>query len=139
MASCAGIIGERFLDLAASLNQAIGRFRNTGNNGQLSISLDSETRNLLTHFAEHSAMTPEEAAGHWLEMQASAHQKDRVVGQIWGTLSNREQQVVARCRLEYSDREITVMLGIAYGTARNHLFNAIRKLGIQKNRNCCFC
>jgi DNA-binding CsgD family transcriptional regulator len=45
---------------------------------------------------------------------------------------------VALCCLEYSDGEIAAMLGIAYGTARTHLYNAIRKLGIRKKAELLF-
>ena len=68
----------------------------------------------------------------WLDLQANAYQQDREVGRLWGALADREQQVVALCCLEYSDREIADMLGIAYGTARTHLYNAIYKLGVGK-------
>lgn len=138
MASGAGIIRERFLDLADSLERAVRRFRIAGNNGGLLISLDGETRSLLTHFAESVQMTPEEAAVHWLGIQANAYQQDREVERLWGTLTKREQQVVALCCLEYSDREIAAMLDIAYGTARTHLYNAIYKLGINKKSEMLF-
>ena len=39
---------------------------------------------------------------------------------------------MALCCLEYSDHEIATALGIAYGTARTHLYKAIDKLGINK-------
>jgi DNA-binding CsgD family transcriptional regulator len=138
MTSGAGAIRDRFLDLADSLNRAVRRFRIDEKNGGLLVGLDSETRRLLSDFAESVQMTREEAAGHWLEMQANAYQQDREVGRLWATLTNREQQVVALCCLEYSDREIAVMLGIAYGTARTHLYNAIRKLGISKKSELLF-
>ncbi|HEX6303980.1 MAG TPA: helix-turn-helix transcriptional regulator, partial [Anaerolineales bacterium] len=77
-------------------------------------------------------MTVEEAAICWLELQADAYQQNKEVEQIWTTLTDREQQVVALCCLEYSDREIADILDIAYGTARTHLYNAIHKLGISK-------
>jgi DNA-binding CsgD family transcriptional regulator len=136
--SGAGIIREGFLDLADSLNRAFRRFRIDEENGGSLVGLDSETRRLLSDFAESVHLKPEEAAGHWLEMQANAYRQDREVGRLWGMLTNREQQVVALCCLEYSDREIAVMLGIAYGTARTHLYNAIRKLGIRKKSELLF-
>ena len=39
-----------------------------------------------------------------------------------------------RCQscLKYSDHEIAAALGIAYGTARTHLYKAIDRLGINK-------
>jgi DNA-binding CsgD family transcriptional regulator len=138
MASGAGIIRDRFLDLADSLNRAFRRFRIDEKNGGLLVSLDNETGRLLSDFAESVRMTPEEAAVRWLELQANEYQKDKKVGQIWGTLTNREQQVGALCCLEYSDRETAAMLGTAYGTARTHLYNAIRKLGIRKKSELMF-
>jgi DNA-binding CsgD family transcriptional regulator len=138
MASGAGMIRERFLSLADSLDRAVRRFRIPGNNGRLLVNLDSETRSLLGHFAESAQMTPEEAAVRWVELQANVYQQDKEVGQLWGTLTDREQQVVALCCLEYSDREIAAMLGIAYGTARTHLYNAIYKLGINKKSELLF-
>ena len=138
MASGAGIIRERFLELADSLEWAARRFRIAGNNGQLLISLDGETRSLLTHFAESVQMIPEEAAVHWLGIQAGAYQQDKEVERLWGTLTRREQQVVALCYLEYFDREIAAMLGIAYGPARTHLYNAIYKMGIKKKSEMLF-
>jgi DNA-binding CsgD family transcriptional regulator len=138
MASGAGIIRDGFLVLADSLNRVVRRLRVIGSKGQLLVSLDSETRSLLTDFAESVQITPEEAAVRWVELQAIAYQRDKEVGRLWGTLTNREQQVVALCCLEYSDREIAAMLGIAYGTARTHLYNAIRKLGIRKKSELLF-
>jgi DNA-binding CsgD family transcriptional regulator len=138
MASGAGIIRDRFLVLADSLNRAIRRFRFIGNNDQLLVSLDGETRNLLTDFAEHNRITLDEAAIRWLELQATAYQQDKEVGRLWGMLTDREQQVVALCCLEYSDREMAAVLDIAYGTARTHLYNAIRKLGIRKKSELLF-
>jgi DNA-binding CsgD family transcriptional regulator len=138
MTSGAGIIRDKFLDLADSLSRAVRRFRIGGNNGGLRVSLDGEVQSLLTHFAEHSGMTQEEAAIRWLEIQAHAYQQDKEVGRLWGVLTNREQQVVALCCLEYSDREIATMLGIAYGTARTHLYNAIYKMGINKKSDLLF-
>jgi DNA-binding CsgD family transcriptional regulator len=138
MASGAGIIRDGFLDLADSLNRVVRRFRIAGKSGGLLVSLDSETRSLLSDFAESVQITPEEAAVRWVELQAIAYQRDKEVGRLWGTLTNREQQVVALCCLEYSDREIAAMLGIAYGTARTHLYNAIRKLGIRKKSELLF-
>jgi DNA-binding CsgD family transcriptional regulator len=138
MASGAGIIRDRFLDLADSLSRAVRRFRIARKNGELLVSLDSEIRSLLTQFAESVQMTPEEAAVRWLELQANAYQQDKEVGRLWGSLTDREQQVVALCCLEYSDREIAAMLDIAYGTARTHLYNAIRKLGIRKKSELLF-
>jgi ATP/maltotriose-dependent transcriptional regulator MalT len=85
------------------------------------VSLDSETRNLPTQFAESVQMTPEKVAVSWLELQSDVYQQDKEVGQLWGTLTNREHQIAAPCYLEYSDREIAGMLDITYGTARTHL------------------
>jgi DNA-binding CsgD family transcriptional regulator len=138
MTSGAGIIRDRFLDLADSLNRAFRRFRIDEKNGGLLVGLDSETRSLLSDFAEHSRITLDEAAIRWLGLQAKAYQQDREVGRLWGMLTNREQQVVALCRLEYSDSEIAAVLGTAYGTARTHLYNAIRKLGIHKKSELLF-
>ena len=45
---------------------------------------------------------------------------------------------MALCCLEYSDREIAAVLDIAYGTARTHLYNAIRKMGISKKSELLF-
>ncbi|HZD55243.1 MAG TPA: LuxR C-terminal-related transcriptional regulator [Anaerolineales bacterium] len=134
MTSGAGIIKERFLELADSLNGTARRWftRMAGKNGHLLESLDGETRELLSEFAERNRMTPEEAAIGWLGMQAKAYQQDKQVEQLWGMLTDREQQVVALCCLEYSDQEIADMLHIAYGTARTHLYNAIYKLGIHR-------
>ena len=103
-----------------------------GTDGQLLVNLDGETHRLMDDFAERSHMTPEEAAVCWLGLQASAYHQDQVVAQLWSALTNREQQVVALCCLEYSDHEIAATLDIAYGTARTHLYKAIDKLGINK-------
>jgi DNA-binding CsgD family transcriptional regulator len=138
MTSGVGIIRDRFLDLADSLNRAVRRFRIARKDGGLLVGLDSETLSLLTDFAEHSRITLDEAAIRWLELQANAYQQDREVGRLWGTLTDREQQVGALCCLEYSDTEIAAMLDIAYGTARTHLYNAIRKLGIRKKSELLF-
>jgi DNA-binding CsgD family transcriptional regulator len=134
MASGAGIIRARLLELADSLNGAVRRSfsRIAGNNGQLLKSLDSEARGLLSEFAERNRMTPEGAAIAWLGIQAKAYQQDKQAERLWSALTDREQQVVALCCLEYSDQEIADMLHIAYGTARTHLYNAIYKLGIHR-------
>ena len=73
MISGAGIIRDRFRNLADSLHRVVRRFRIIGSEGQLLISLDSETRNMLAHFAEHSRITPDEAAIRWLQLQANAY------------------------------------------------------------------
>jgi hypothetical protein len=97
MTSGAGIIRDRFLDLADSLNRAFRRFRIDEKNGGLLVSLDNETGRLLSDFAESVRMTPEGAAVRWLEMQANAYQQDKEVGRLWVTLTNRQLQVVALC------------------------------------------
>ena len=135
MASGAGIIKHELLNLAASLDQAVKRFfaRLLGESGgQLSVSLDGESQGLLAQFAEDQKITAEEAAVCWLDLQAHAYQQNKEVEQLWTGLTDREQQVVALCCLEYSDHDIAAMLDIAYGTARTHLYNAIHKLGITK-------
>ena len=135
MASGAGIIKNEFLKLAASLDQTVKRIfaRLLGETGErLRVSLDGESRSLLAGFAEQGQMTVEEAAVCWLGLQAYAYRQNKEVEQLWTTLTDREQQIVALCCLEYSDHEIAAMLDIAYGTARTHLYNAIRKLGITK-------
>jgi hypothetical protein len=83
MASGAGIIRDRFLELADSLNRVARHFRIAGEQGGLLVSLDSETRSLLTDFAEHSRITLNEAAVRWLEIQAKAYQQDKGVGRLW--------------------------------------------------------
>ena len=141
MASGASIIKNEFLKLAASLDKSIKGLlpRMLGETGeQLSISLDGESHRLLTQFAEQGQMAVEEAAVLWIELQADAYQQNKEVEQLWATLTDREQQVVALCCLEYSDREIAAMLDIAYGTARTHLYNAIHKLGISKKSELLF-
>jgi DNA-binding CsgD family transcriptional regulator len=130
-----GIIRDSFQNFLNSLHHTVRRllFRLLGGTDeQLLISLDGETRMLLSDFAEHSQLTPEEAAVCWLTLQASAYQQDRAVAQVWATLTPREQQALALCCLEYSDHEIAAMLGIAYATPRTHLYKAIDKLGINK-------
>ena len=130
-----GIIRDSFQNFLNSLHHTVRRllFRLLGGTDeQLLISLDGETRMLLSDFAGHSQLTPEEAAVCWLALQASAYQQDRAVAQVWATLTPREQQVVALCCLEYSEHEMAAALGAAYGTARTHLYKAIDKLGINK-------
>ena len=142
MANGVGIIRDSFLNFLNSLDNGIKRllFRMLGGtNGQLLVSIDGETRRLLSDFAERGQMMPEDAVVCWLRLQASAYQQDQEVAQQWAALTAREQQVVALCCLEYSDHEIAATLDDAYGTARTHLYKAIDKLGINKNRSCNFC
>ena len=142
MANGVGIIRDSFLNCVNSLHHTFRRllFRMLGGtDGQLLVSIDGETRKLLADFAEQSQMSPEEVAIHRLGLQASAYQQDQEVAQLWAALTNREQKVVALCCLEYSDHEIAATLDDAYGTARTHLYKAIDKLGINKNRSCNFC
>ena len=130
-----GIIRDGFQNFLNSLHRAVRHllFRMLGGtDGQLLISPDGETRMLLSDFAEHSHLTPEEAAVCWLALQARAYQQDQEVAQVWAALTPREQQAVALCCLEYSDHEVAATVGIAYGTARTHLYNAIYKLVINK-------
>lgn len=96
------------------------------------IGLDGETFSLLAKFAQQNDQSIEQAAAGWLKLQAAEYKRDSQVAQLWRTLGDREQKVVALCCLGYSDQEIADMLDIAYGTARTHLYNAIYKLGIRK-------
>jgi len=142
MASGAGIIRDELLNFITSLHRVVRRllFRMLGgNDSRLLISLDDETCRLLADFATKSQMTLEEAAICWLGLPTSAFRQDQEVAQQWAALTAREQQVVALCCLEYSDHEIAATLDIAFGTARTHLYKAMDKLGINKNRSCNFC
>jgi DNA-binding CsgD family transcriptional regulator len=135
MASGIGIIKAGLRSSLYSWSEATRIFilgRLLGSNRRLLIRVEDETGKLLAEFADRNEQPVEEAAASWLRLQAAEYRQDREIGQRWAALSDREQKVAALCCLGYADREIAGMLGITYGTARTHLYNAIYKLGITR-------
>ena len=140
MANGIGIIKENLLNSLYSLSGSLREFFAglLRPDSRVRITVDGETRNLLADFAQQNDQSIEQAAASWLQRQAGEYKQGLQIAELWGTLSDREQKVVALCCLGYADQEIANMLDIAYGTARTHLYNAIYKLGIRKKSELTF-
>ena len=52
--------------------------------------------------------------------------------QRWHTLSLREQQIAALIRLNYTYRQIGLLLGISEETVKSHAKNVLHKLGLKR-------
>jgi DNA-binding CsgD family transcriptional regulator len=135
-----GIIKENLLNslysFSGTLRESLAGFLRSDD--RVRITLDGETRSLLADFAQQNEQSIEQVAAAWVKRQADAYKQDLQVSELWRTLSDREQKVVALCCLGYADQEVANMLDIAYGTARTHLYNAIYKLGIRKKSELTF-
>lgn len=140
MANGIGIIKENLLNSLYSFSGSVRELLDgwLRPDSRVRLTLDGETRSLLAHFAQQNEQSIEQAAASWLKTQAGEYKQDLEVAQLWATLSDREQKVVALCCLGYTDQEVANMLDVAYGTARTHLYNAIYKLGIRKKSELTF-
>jgi len=64
---------------------------------------------------------------------AIVHQTKRIsdIGELFATLSDRQQQVVTLLHKGLSNKEIAVALGVSEGTIKCHLHSIYVKLGVQ--------
>lgn len=74
--------------------------------------------------------SPGEVARSLLERAVEERAEADFALQIWPTLTEREQQVVALICLNYSTPEISRRLVVSQPTVKTHLYNARQKFGV---------
>jgi len=102
---------------------------------KLLLDLEPHTFRMLRETATREKRSEVEVASELLKHALIVEQAGDENVRLWGTLTPREQQVVALTCMNLTNRQIGYVLGISSSTAKTHISNALRKFELNSKQD----